>query len=40
MNRLGVQETDQFVLPLINSVATLKDMIKETESYLNYYNNQ
>ena len=37
MNRLGVAESDIFILPLANSVATLKDMILETEQHLEYY---
>ena len=37
MNRLGIEEVDQCVLPLINSVTTLKEMIAETEGYLNHY---
>ena len=39
MNRLGITETDQFVLPLTTSVATLKAMILETERHLEYYSN-
>ena len=39
MNRLGVSKQDKFILPLANSVATLKEMILITESYLNDYNN-
>ena len=37
MNRLGVSDRDKFVLPLANSVATLKEMILITENYLNDY---
>lgn len=40
MNRLGVTERDMFVLPLANSVATLKDMILETEQHLEGYINK
>ena len=39
MNRLGVSETNLFVLPLTTSVATLKAMILETEKCLDYYSN-
>lgn len=37
MNRLGVTESDKFILPLTTSVATLKAMILETERSLEHY---
>lgn len=40
MNRLGIHESDMFVLPLAHSVAKLKEMILKTEDYLNIYDDK
>ena len=36
-NRLGIENSDDFVLPLVNCIDIIKAMISETENKLNNY---